>query len=128
VTTFLYDSGTLVAIDKRQGEAVRRHEARLARGHHILVPTPVAAQVVRAPHRQARLMFALRGCRTVPFEKRHIAPVGMLLAESGTSDVVDGFVAVAAAEANAEAVVTSDADDIRRLLGVLRIRLAVLPP
>jgi hypothetical protein len=128
VTTFLYDSGTLVAIDKRQGEAVRRHEARLARGHRILVPAPVAAQVVRAPHRQARLMFSLHGCRTIPFEKRHVAPVGMLLAQSGTSDVVDGFVAVAAAEANAEAVVTADADDIRRLLGVLGIRLAVLPP
>jgi predicted nucleic acid-binding protein len=51
----------------------------------------------------------------------------MLLAESGTSDVVDGFVAVAAAEANA-AVVTSDTDDIRRLLRLLGIRLAVLPP
>ncbi|HEY7430921.1 MAG TPA: PIN domain-containing protein [Streptosporangiaceae bacterium] len=127
MTTFLYDSGTLVAIDKRQGEAVRRHEARLARGHHILVPAPVAAQVVRAPRRQERLMFALRGCRTLPFEKKHVAPVGMLLAESGTSDVVDGFVAVAAAEANA-AVVTSDTDDIRRLLRLLGIRLAVLPP
>lgn len=124
---FLYDSATLIAIDNRRADVVRRHESRLARGHHIMVPAPVAAQVVRAPQRQARLMVTLRGCQIVPFEKRHIAEVGVLLARSGTSDVVDGFVAVAAAEADA-AVVTSDADDIRLLLGTLGARLAVLAP
>jgi hypothetical protein len=87
----------------------------------------VAAQVVHSPHRQARLMSTLQGCRTVPFERKHVGPVGMLLAESGTSDAIDAFVAVAAAEADA-AVVTSDADDLRHLLGVLGTRLAVLPP
>jgi predicted nucleic acid-binding protein len=124
---YVYDSGTLIAIDNREREALRRHEERLAGRDQLIVPAPVAAQVVRAPNRQARLMFALRGCQIVPFEKRHVAKVGMLLARSGTSDVVDGFVAVAAAEADA-AVVTSDADDIGLLLGTLGARLAVLAP
>lgn len=124
---YVYDSGTLIAIDNREREALRRHEERLAERDQLIVPAPVAAQVVRAPSRQARLMFTLRGCRIVPFEKRHVAEVGMLLARSGTSDVVDGFVAVAAAEAEA-AVITSDASDIRHLLGTLGARLAVLAP
>ena len=124
---YVYDSGTLIAIDNREREALRRHEERLAERDQLIVPAPVAAQVVRAPNRQARLTFALRGCQIMPFEKRHVAKVGMLLARSGTSDVVDGLVAVTAAEADA-AVVTSDADDIRLLLGTLGARLALLRP
>ena len=32
-----------------------------------MVPAPVAAQVVRDPQRQARLMLTLRSCDIVPF-------------------------------------------------------------
>ena len=76
-----------------------------------MVPAPVAAQVIRDPRRQARLMLTLRSCDIVPFEGSDAGPVGRLLALSGTSDVVDGFVAVKAAETGAT-VVTSDPGDI----------------
>jgi predicted nucleic acid-binding protein len=42
-------------------------------------------------------------------------------------DVVDGFVAVKAAETGAT-VITSDPGDIQRLMGTLGIRLPVLKP
>ena len=125
---FVYDSGALIAIDSRHdSKQLERHEWRLACGHHIIVPAPVAAQAVRDPRRQARLMLTLRGCEIVPFEEDDVSPVGKLLARSGTSDVVDGLVALTAAKAIA-AVVTSDPDDITHLLGTLGVRLAVLKP
>lgn len=123
---FVYDSGALITIDgSRDIAEVSDHKKRLARGNHIIVPAPVAAQVVRDPRRQARLMLALRGCDIVPFEEDDIFPVGKLLASSGTSDVVDGFVALTALKASA-AVVTSDPDDIAHLLYTLGAKLPVL--
>ena len=122
----LYDSGALIAIGRsRDSIRIDDHQRRLARGDHIMVPAPVAAQVVRDPQRQARLMLTLRSCDIVPFERSHAGPVGRLLARSGTSDVVDGFVAVKAAEMGAT-VITSDPGDIRHLLSALGLREPVL--
>ena len=125
---YVYDSGALIAIeDQRSPGRLERHRTRLLRSANILVPAVVAAQVVRNPARQARLMRALVACELVPFDARHHLPVGRLLAAAGTSDVVDAFVALTAAWADA-AVVTSDPADIGQLLGALGVDLAVLPP
>jgi predicted nucleic acid-binding protein len=124
---YVYDSGALIAIDKGNVAALRRHETRLSELDQVIVPTPVAAQVVRDPRRQARLMVALRGCDVVPFAPDQVTPVGTLLAGAGTSDVVDGLVAITAAQAEA-AVVTTDAGDIAHLLKTLGVRVPVLAP
>ena len=39
-----------------------------------MVPAPVAAQVVRDPTRQARLMLTLRGCDIIPFSPTMTVP------------------------------------------------------
>jgi hypothetical protein len=123
----VYDSGALIAIsDSRNWAAFNAHLRRVARGL-VLVPTVVAAQVVRKPATQARLMRALRGCELVPFTAAHYTPVGELLAQSGTSDVVDAFVALLAAQAGA-AIITSDPGDLGRLLSCLGADQAILPP
>ena len=124
---YVYDAGVLVAIDKSQSAVIRRHERRLGKGDKIVIPAPVAAQVVRDPPRQARLMLTLRTSDVVPFGEEDASPVGLLLAGAGTADVVDGFVALTAAKVGA-AIVTSDAADMRRLLNTLGVRLAVLAP
>jgi hypothetical protein len=122
----VYDSGALIAIsDRRNWDAFNAHLRRVAVGQ-VLVPTVVAAQVVRKPATQARLMRALRGCELVPFTSAHHVPVGALLAQSGTSDVVDAFVAILAVEAGA-AIVTSDPGDLRRLLSCLGVDQPVVP-
>jgi predicted nucleic acid-binding protein len=123
----VYDSGALIAIDSGNELSFRRHLNRITARHRVIVPAPVAAQVVRNPQRQARLMAALRACDIVPFEAGHAGLVGQLLARSGTSDVVDGFVAIKAAEADAT-VVTSDTQDIKHLLHVMGIRRPLVPP
>ena len=123
----MYDSGALIAIDKGNAAVLRRHQTRLNELDRVIVPTPVAAQVVRDPRRQARLMFTLRGCDVVPFTADQATPVGTLLAGAGTSDVIDGLVALTAARAEA-AVVTTDIGDITHLLQTLGVRVAVLSP
>lgn len=123
---WVYDSGALIGVDSRHATGqLEDHLTRLADGDHIIVPAPVAAQVVRDPRRQARLMLTLRGCEIVPFEEDDVSPVGKLLATSGTSDVVDGLVALTAVRATA-AIVTSDPHDITHLLDTLGVDLAVL--
>lgn len=123
----VYDSGALIAIDSGNELSLRRHLNRINTRDRVIVPAPVAAQVVRDPQRQARLMLTLQGCDVVPFEADHAGPVGRLLARSGTSDVVDGLVALKAAEADAT-VITSDQGDIRHLLSTLGADLEVLRP
>ena len=125
-TRFVYDSGALIALgDRRDPAASERHNRRIGRGLKILVPTVVAAQVVRKPATQAPLMLALKGCSLVPFTTHHHVPVGELLAASGTADVIDAFVALLAAREQAS-VVSSDPDDIGHLLSCLGVRRAVL--
>jgi hypothetical protein len=123
---FVYDSGALLAVDDRRNRgALERHSRRIASGLKILVPTVVAAQVVRNPASQAALMLALRGCSLVPFTADHHLPVGRLLAKSGTADVVDAFVALLAATQRA-AIVSSDPGDIGHLLGCLGVHRPVI--
>ena len=124
--TVVYDSGALIAIDDlRNRAAADRHRDWIGRGVKILVPTVAAARAVRKPSAQARLMLALRGCDLVPFTADDHVPVGQLLAISGTADVVDAFVALLAAQQQA-AVISSDPDDIGRLLSCLGVRRPVL--
>ncbi|HEX3488620.1 MAG TPA: PIN domain-containing protein [Streptosporangiaceae bacterium] len=124
--TVVYDSGALIAIDdNRNRAAVDRHRDWIGRGRKILVPTVAAAQAVRKPAVQARLMLALRGCDLVPFTADHHVPVGQLLAAAGTADAVDAFVALLAAQQQA-AVISSDPDDIGHLLSCLGVRRPIL--
>lgn len=121
----VYDSGALIAIDLRNDLSLRRHQRRITEGDHIMVPAPVAAQVIRDPGRQVRLMLTLQSCDIVSFGQDDIGPVGKLLALSGTSDVVDGFVAITAA-GNGATVVTSDPGDITALMQVIGVRVPIL--
>ena len=127
MSTYVYDSGALIALESGGDQlALHRHRSLLKDEHRILIPAVVAAQVVRQPDRQARLMRALSGCDLVPFTSAHHVAVGRLLAASGTSDVAHAFVALLAAQVRA-LVVSSDPGDIRRLLGCLGARQPVLP-
>lgn len=127
MSVIVYDSGALIAIDGPSGsKAIRRHLDRLLYGDTILVPAVAAAQVLRDPARQVRLMRAVKSSKVVPFRERDVWDVGRLLAASGTADIVDAFVALVAARTQA-AVITSDAADISKLLDVLGAEVAIAP-
>jgi hypothetical protein len=110
------DAGALIALDRDD----RRVIALLARaaevGARVTVPATAFAQAVRRPARQARLARLARQVTTdlVPLDGPDATRVGVLLAESRTSDIVDAHVVVCARRCR-QPIVTTDPQDLRRL-------------
>jgi hypothetical protein len=111
-----FDAGGLIAIDRDD----RRVIALLARaaeiGVRVTVPATALAQATRQPARQARLSRLIRQPTTdlMPLDGPDATNVGILLAASRTTDISDAHVVICARR-NAEPIVTSDPDDLRRL-------------
>ncbi|MFT4217853.1 MAG: hypothetical protein QM619_11830 [Micropruina sp.] len=111
------DAGALIAVERRstriQALLTQARERRLS----IVVPTPVVAQVVRSGGRPANLRRFLADAtlRYVALDLAAALDVGALLEGSGSSDVIDGFVAVCARRLDGCPVVTTDPDHIARL-------------
>lgn len=122
----VYDAGALVAAERDERRFWAEHLARLELGIAPLVPAPVLAQVSRSP-RQVPLRRLLRGCEVVPFDERAAHAAGALLAKARSRDVVDAAVVVLAIERRAD-IVTSDPEDMARLLGAARTRRRVVAP
>jgi hypothetical protein len=108
-----FDAGGLIALDRND----RRVIALLARaaeiGATVTVPATALAQAIRQPTRQARLSRLIRqpATRVVALDGPDATRVGVLLATTGTSDIADAHV-VLCARRNAEAIVTSDPEDL----------------
>lgn len=113
--TAVYDAGMLIAAEASSRSVWAEHRVRLESGALPLTTAPVVAQVSRSA-RQIQLRRFLRGCRVRPFDEAHSHRVGEILAATATADVVDGHVAVVAAESDADLVLTSDPDDLAALL------------
>lgn len=111
---FVYDAGVLVAADRNERRVWADHKARLEMGMIPLVPAPVVAQVSRSP-RQAQLRRFLAGCTVVPLGEEQAHTAGRLLGVAGTTDIVDAVVVNVALE-NRAAILTSDTEDIKRLV------------
>jgi hypothetical protein len=117
-----YDAGGLVAAERDDRRMWTIHKAALLRRELITVPAVVLAQVWRDGGRQARLGRLLAGCEIEAFGGEMAKSVGRLLAASGTSDLVDAAVVVAAAR-RGDLVVTSDPRDLTSLAGTLGVPL-----
>ncbi len=117
-----FDAGGLMALERND----RRVLALLARareqGMRVTIPATALAQVMRNPARQARLTRLMRQASTnlIALDGPDATAVGLLLARTGTSDIVDAHVAVCAERA-AQAVLTSDVDDLRRISPELQL-------
>lgn len=79
------------------------------------VPAPVVAQVSRSPQ-QVQLRRLLNGCVVVPLGETEAHEAGRLLGLTETADVVDAVVVTIALRQRAT-ILTSDPDDIKRLVG-----------
>jgi hypothetical protein len=110
------DAGGLIALDRND----RRTIALVARanelGARVTVPATALAQALRRPAQQARLSRLLRQPTTalVALDGPDATQVGILLAASGTKDIVDAHV-VLCARRHRDPIVTSDPDDLARL-------------
>jgi predicted nucleic acid-binding protein len=121
--SIIYDAAVLFAADGNDRTIWADHRVRLEFGRAPYTTAPVIAQVSRSP-RQAQLRRFLRGCEILPFASEHAHEVGLLLAAASTADVVDGHLAVVAAQTGST-VVTSDTADLRHLTGYLRVPVPV---
>ena len=110
------DAGGLIALD-RNDRRVLALLARAAERHlRITVPATAFTQAIRHPVQQVRLTRLVRQLTTdfVSLDGPAATATGRLLAVTRTSDIVDAHVVVCARRTG-QAVVTSDADDLRRL-------------
>src|SRR5205823_6298798 len=111
-----FDAGALIAIDRDD----RRVLAILARLQEkrarVTVPATAFAQAIRRPAAQARLARLVRHPLTdlVALGGADATAVGLLLAASRTSDIVDAHVVLCARRAN-QPIATTDPRDLARL-------------
>jgi hypothetical protein len=122
----VYDSGALIAADRGNRLALRQHDKYLAQGISPRVPAGVLAQVWRGGP-QPELSRVLDGCVVEDLDEPRARAVGALCAVAESSDVVDGSV-VMLAELLGAAIVTSDADDLRRLVAALGADIPLITP
>lgn len=122
------DAGALIALDRNDRRMWASLQAASDRSQRIRVPAGVIAQAWRDGSRQALLSAALRHCSTVPLDDATARAAGLLCGQSGTADVIDATVALAAASlarSTDTAVFTSDPDDIARLADTLGAALRI---
>jgi len=122
--SLVLDAGALLAIDHRN----RRVGAllRVAQQERIAVRTSPAAvaQVWRHRARQAHLARTLAGVAAPPLDLDTGKRLGLLLGATDSCDVVDAHVALLARAG--DRVLTSDPEDLRRLLDALAVDASVV--
>lgn len=118
----VYDTGALLAAERRHRGLWALHEQSLAGGIRPVVPVMVLAQAWRGtPH--ANLSRLLRGCQVTPDTEELGKAAGAICGRAGTFDVIDALVVVSALRL--DAVVTSDPAAIQHLAASLHSKLAV---
>ena len=106
------DTGALIAYERADRRIVRLLEL----AGEVCIPAGVVAQAWRNPGRQTRLARLLNSDELeIPaFDVAVAKAAGHLCGATGTADVIDASV-VLAARARGAVLVSSDAGDIRRL-------------
>lgn len=110
------DAGGLIAVDRDDRSVIVLLARATETGARITVPAGALAQAIRRPERQVRLARLIRqpNADVVALDRVDATNVGRLLAAIRTSDVIDAHVVICARRAQQQ-VLTSDADDLRRL-------------
>jgi len=116
VNGITFDAGGLIALDRSDRRVLALLARATERGMRITIPATALAQAMRHPARQARLSRLIRqpGTDLMALDGPDATAVGLLLARTATADIVDAHVVLCARRAG-QAVVTSDAADLRRI-------------
>lgn len=112
----VFDTGALIALEHNQRDVVVLVAEARRTNDTITVPAGCVAQAWRDPRRQARLAAFLRlpNVDVVGLDDEEARRIGLLLAATGATDVVDAHVALCAVRSH-RVVLTSDPHDIQRL-------------
>jgi len=119
----VYDTGALIAAERRSRRLWVLHDEALAAGITPIVPVVVLAQAWRGGP-QAELSRLLKGCHIQADDEAIGRAAGVACAVAGTSDVVDAIVVVTALHHGA-VMFTSDPEDLTYLADALSKKLTV---
>jgi len=111
------DAGALIAADRNDRAFWAIFKEATLREIVPVIPAAVLAQVWRTP-RQARLAQLVNACWVEPLDESLAKDAGSLCGRAKTADAVDASV-VASAARRADAVLTSDPKDLRRLAAII---------
>jgi hypothetical protein len=122
VNGITFDAGGLIALDRKDRRVLTIIARAQELGMRITIPATALAQAIRNPARQALMSRLIRqaGTDLVALDGPDATAVGLLLARTATADIVDAHVVVCAQRA-AQAVITSDPDDLRRIAPGLQL-------
>ena len=125
MTTIVYDTGALLAAERRNPDFLALHDELTAARIRPIVPVVVLAQAWRGGP-QHQISRVLKACDIVPDDERTGRAAGLACAASGTADVVDAIV-VATAVRNQAPIVTSDPGDLARIADALGVKVRLYP-
>jgi hypothetical protein len=117
------DAGAFVAFERGDVRVRALLVAARKLGMDVVTSAAVVAQVWRDGSRQALVARLLAGTRVDAPDEVAARAAGEVLAVSKTRDVVDALVAVLTRDG--DTVLTSDPEDLRRLLNAARVRATV---
>jgi hypothetical protein len=117
-----FDAGGLIALDRKDRRVLTLIARAKELGARLTIPATALAQAIRNPARQALVSRLIRqaGTDLVALDGPDATAVGLLLARTGTADIVDAHVVVCA-QRTAQPIITSDPDDLRRIAPGLQL-------
>jgi DNA-binding transcriptional MocR family regulator len=125
MAALIFDTGALIALERFDRAVASLLDEAAEEGIEALTSSACVAQAWRDPARQARLSRALGGFLERPLDEEQARRCGRLLARAGTQDIVDAAVAVLADDG--DTILTSDPQDIERLLAAAGTGARVRP-
>jgi hypothetical protein len=116
-----FDAGGLIALDRNDRRVIVLLARAAELGMRVTIPATALAQAIRNPARQVRLSRLIRqaGTDLIALNGPDATAIGLLLARTATTDIVDAHVAICARRTG-QVVVTSDPADMRRIDPELR--------
>jgi hypothetical protein len=110
------DAGALIALERGDGKMIALLDQAQKRNVGFHVPAGVVGQVWRDGSRQATLarFFRTEAVLVVALDGQLARTCGELCGAAGTSDVIDASVVIVA-KLHRGPIITSDADDLKRL-------------
>jgi hypothetical protein len=125
MTALVLDAGGLIAVDRNDRTTMARLAAARRRGLGLRSNPMVLAQVWRrADGRQAVLARFMRSVDIAAIDAGVGRRCGELLAASNTSDAIDASIALLVRPG--DIVLTSDPDDVRRLLSAAGVEANIV--
>lgn len=126
MSALVLDAGAFIAVDRDDRSMIARLRVAQLHGHELRTSAIVIAQVWRsASGRQARIARLLPAVDVCSVDERMARDAGALLAKARTDDPIDATVVLVAR--SGDRILTSDPDDIGRLVSSSGKQIATVP-